>query len=287
MVDYLKTNWTQKIKTNPVANMILNGKKVAPRRMIEIGKVHKLSRTGRLTIDDLIENSTMKRKLTLLEYDHLNEEEKKEMDDIMYADDFLDEENKKKDRRALRKRKRRRRVRYQKQQQQQIQKFQQQQQQQPQAINQQNDNNNDAAIAAQKAQADIRYPVLKRSVREEVLEPDVAVENRNRFTGVGVGGVVPSVIPDTGVGENRNSSGAALGNGIVISSDDDSDYAEYDDLYLHFEGGEEGGSSGMWDNTYVKDFIHIHLPKQRVCHVSALSNAPLQVKPTSVFFSDV
>ena len=42
-----------------------------------------------------------------------------------------------------------------------------------------------------------------------------------------------------------------------------------------------------WANTYVQDYINIEHPKERLCYVSALSSAPLQIKPPSVFFSDV
>jgi hypothetical protein len=42
-----------------------------------------------------------------------------------------------------------------------------------------------------------------------------------------------------------------------------------------------------WANTYVKDYINISHPKIRPCYVSAMSSQPLQIKPPSVFFSDV
>ena len=42
-----------------------------------------------------------------------------------------------------------------------------------------------------------------------------------------------------------------------------------------------------WANTYVADYINISHPKIRPCYVSALSRTPLQIKPASVFFSDV
>ena len=41
-----------------------------------------------------------------------------------------------------------------------------------------------------------------------------------------------------------------------------------------------------WDNLAV-DYINISHPKNRPCYVSAMSSHPLQIKPPSVFFSDV
>ena len=43
----------------------------------------------------------------------------------------------------------------------------------------------------------------------------------------------------------------------------------------------------MWANVFVDDYIHIHHPKIRHDYVSALAGRGLQIKPPSVFFSDV
>lgn len=43
----------------------------------------------------------------------------------------------------------------------------------------------------------------------------------------------------------------------------------------------------MWNKTFVNDYINIEHPKRRVHLIDAISSKPLQIKPPSVFFSDV
>ena len=59
-------------------------------------------------------------------------------------------------------------------------------------------------------------------------------------------------------------------------ADEDGDYDEHNVTIQDY-----------WSNVYVKDFINIDHPKLRPCYVSAMSRNPLQIKPPSVFFSDV
>ena len=47
------------------------------------------------------------------------------------------------------------------------------------------------------------------------------------------------------------------------------------------------GKKQMWNKTFVNDYINIDHPKRRVHLIDAIANKPLQIKPPSVFFSDV
>ena len=47
------------------------------------------------------------------------------------------------------------------------------------------------------------------------------------------------------------------------------------------------GKKQMWTKTFVNDYINIDHPKRRVHLIDAIANKPLQIKPPSVFFSDV
>ena len=59
--------------------------------------------------------------------------------------------------------------------------------------------------------------------------------------------------------------------------DDEPYLLEYEEL----QGGD------MWANTYVDDYINIHHSKIRHDYISLITGRPLQIKPPSVFFSDV
>ena len=50
---------------------------------------------------------------------------------------------------------------------------------------------------------------------------------------------------------------------------------------------EEKVGGDMWANVFVNDYINIHHPKLRYDYISAMTGKPLQIKPPSVFFSDV
>ena len=79
----------------------------------------------------------------------------------------------------------------------------------------------------------------------------------------------------------------------IVELDDD-DYSDavllegddaVDEELIYY--GEEHVGGDMWANVYVDDYINIHHPKIRFDYISALASRPLQIKPPSVFFSDV
>ena len=94
---------------------------------------------------------------------------------------------------------------------------------------------------------------LEKRVLAKIAKPteeEVLNINKNRFNGYGI---LPAKY-------------------VIYDSDDDEHDVEVPDY---------------WANTYVQDYVNIEHPKERMCYVSALSSTPLQIKPPSVFFSDV
>ena len=73
--------------------------------------------------------------------------------------------------------------------------------------------------------------------------------------------------------------------------DSDTESVVEDDELKHAESfgyeDEEYVGGDMWANMYVKDFINIHHPKNRVHAIDNITRRPLHIKPPSVFFSDV
>ena len=82
-----------------------------------------------------------------------------------------------------------------------------------------------------------------------------------------------------------NSESADLHDGGLFDSDNES--LDMDEGYIVYENGEASYGGDMWANTYVKDFINIHHPKQRAHVIDRISRNPLSVKGPSIFFSDV
>ena len=64
---------------------------------------------------------------------------------------------------------------------------------------------------------------------------------------------------------------------------DSGDYGnnEFVELEKHVDHQE------YFNNTIVQDYINIHHPKLRLDYVQAIKAQPLQIKPPSVFFSDI
>ena len=83
--------------------------------------------------------------------------------------------------------------------------------------------------------------------------------------------------------------GGAGGIAAPLDDNDLKDADEYGELdgedplltYEEMKGGD------MWANTYVDDYINIHHPKLRHDYITLITGRPLQIKPPSVFFSDV
>ena len=75
---------------------------------------------------------------------------------------------------------------------------------------------------------------------------------------------------------------------LQMEPDDVEELVEADKaIYIAHDMNQPPIDSDPWDNVYVKDYINIHHPKLRPCLISALNGKPLQIKPPSVFFSDV
>ena len=80
--------------------------------------------------------------------------------------------------------------------------------------------------------------------------------------------------------------------GIEVKEPDEDDYTDAADVpEIHqptlMDVEDEWQEGDMWANTYVDDYINIHHPKLRHDYVTLITGRPLQIKPPSVFFSDV
>ena len=212
MAHFLSTNWTEKIKTNPVANMILNSHRPKLYRV----KLHQL--THNPAEGDYITSGFIN-KFT----------DKDVRDEIITAKQF------KRTRRAY--------------------------STIPEYIRSYN-----SVVAAD----------------DDSDDDDVAVAAVRGGAGVGDKGQVFD-------GPAKDEKGIM---GVEVKRKPDLDKAreidedDYDDenLLLSYEELQGGD---MWANTYVNDYINIHHPRIRIDYVTALTGKPLQIKPPSVFFSDV
>ena len=284
-MDYLKTNWTEKIKTNPVANMILNGKKVDPTYMVNVRHIQYLKPKGDITLRDLYKYS--KPAPGLIPYDTWVKDDK-----YIYGSNWMDglkalndQRKKEKARKKAKKMRKNARIQHREQQQQQ------QQQQQ-----QNNNNNENVNIEINNDQAQVQ----PQGTQYITIEDDA----NTQLVAARKGAIAPNeqqALQNASQGDVHVQTEKQVGNAIVID-DEESDissdyemeevYAQDDDgnnipMLMGFEGGEVGGSSGMWDNVYVKDFININHPKLRSHYISALTSKPVQIAEPSVFFSDV
>ena len=89
--------------------------------------------------------------------------------------------------------------------------------------------------------------------------------------------------------------------GIEVKVDDyDDDASDLDNEYVDAIDADKDGvgpdlryvddewqEGDMWANTYVDDYINIHHPKLRPEYITLITGRPLQIKPPSVFFSDL
>ena len=323
MVDYFNTNWTQQMKINPVANMILNGKPQPDSEYLEFRKVRRLKKEGPITLGDLFKNSSSISRRYDYQYieDVVGGDDWREMADDMKAtpvDDFMDIENKKpyrakaiakakakakKDARALRRRRKHRK-------QGQI------EQQQQQAIEidinaidndglfenirQDNDRMVNDMVVAHDKQTGVMAQLVGDQAKEKgddaiaiqtvAIDIDGIDDRREQRPNQFLRGKRQRHM-DPGYDSDNVDLDDEKGNLENI----DMGYGSSDDDYVDIDGGINlgfrgpyHGESGMWDNTYVKDYLNIHHPKLLPdYYIQALKQQPLQIKPPSVFFSDV
>ena len=232
MVDYLTTDWNHKIKTNPVANLILNsnnsGKKIRiqHRTLANLGDIG----LGRFRLPyDWGRTVGQPVWLTENEFNYLERSNNPRTSSLQYMSD--DQKDAIRDRWAF-------------------------------PLLQEHDD----AIDKRRKEILRRAKIIakdrklsKTKTRKFLKAVDVnKVGDDDEFKRDGVFKRTPTEIDDE------------LGRGMpyhdVLETADDTDY---------------------WANCYVKDFINIQHPKLRNCHVSALSTRQVDIKPPSVFFSDI
>ena len=184
-MDYLTTNWTEKIKTNPVANKILNGNKSQTIRHVS------LARASEYNFED-------------------NELDDIDMNDIVRNEINMNDWN---------------------------------------AFVSQHNTEEQIINKIQKRYRGRRNQMQRR--RNNNKDPEVQQQEFEKMHDDKYGGygILPAWFYDYNPDEEKRST--------------------------------------YWDNVYVKDYINIAHPKLRTCYVSAMSKNPLQIKPPSVFFSDV
>lgn len=218
MAHFLTTNWTEKIKTNPVANMILNSNRPTAYHILLRTLTHHPPK-GRYLTDDYF-------KKYLLD------------DDARY--DVVDEEQ---------------------------------------------------FAKIKKAYADREQ--FKKSYNSAVLAQNLEKMQQDGIDAGIVGGDGDvAVVPNAAANDEEED----------LFGDDEQEEkdVEYEALIESGDFGEDdvapeildvmqeepvGGD--MWANVFVDDYIHIHHPKLRYDYITAMTGKPLQIKPPSVFFSDV
>ena len=305
MVDYFKTNWTQQMKINPVANMILNGKPKPDSRSIRTRKLYRIKKTGQLTLSDLVKySSRVTRKYSEEELADYSSDEQELIlkEPVTNYQTFMDIENKKPERKIKKKKVRRAKKRLEKRRRDRANA--QQDEQQGQGIQQQGQQGN---LHGEERPATIPEVVtVNDNVDDDLMEninahgvPNEMEIARNkeafgdRAREQAALHQENDVVVDTGLRGDpyAGGSGSEFENeekgGDEFDSDDE--YGNIKDgIKMTFDGGIRTGESGMWDNTYVKDYINIHHPKLLPdYYIQAMKQQPLQIKPPSVFFSDV
>lgn len=290
MADYLTTNWTEKIKTNPVANMILNGKKGTAIQRVNIRQVLKLPRKGVLDSNTLFKYSKAAPGIVTL-HDYLNDDNIDPADDI---NDVVEELNRPRRREFAKKtrEKAKRRVAKEKE------KERKEQEKQHEKLNDNsngngiNENENDNSNENININADEQ---VQAQGLQFIHENDELINNDVAARKGAIGKNKEDVRAHASHGEVAVRLGEQSGNAIVIE-DDASDISsdnelvdidENDPMLVGFDMPDTVPSSGMWDNVYVKDFININHPKLRSHYISALATRPVQIAEPSVFFSDV
>ena len=241
MAHYLTTNWTEKIKNNPVANMVLNSKNY---------------KIWNVTLRSLTHAPPFGHKMT-------EEFIQKHSTDQVFT---FESENRK-------------------------QHFVERFETQPEVIQMFNDRNRVGGYVKSKR---VKRRQQRQRQREQIdimgmlaAGDDVDVV-ANEGDDVGIVGVPQRNRGkdeiDADANDDDEDEGPDVG-GLLFYDEDDLESLDEDDLQIVYEDDPVTGD--MWANMYVKDFINIHHPKQRVHIIDRIKTSPLSVKPPSVFFSDI
>ena len=93
-----------------------------------------------------------------------------------------------------------------------------------------------------------------------------------------------AIVADHGDGKEDEKEDVKEDDEFAGAVDFEDENEDYPDILI---ANELEPSRDMWKNIFVDDYIHIHHPKVRSDYIYALTGKPLQIKPPSVFFSDV
>ena len=251
MAHFLTTNWTEKIKTNPVANLILNNNKKPPKYRIRLQTLtHKPGPKKYAT------GAFLNKFLGPVGRDDIVTAEELEPITAVYPTrgEYMESYNSAI--KAVLKEEAEKKVG-------------------------DGDDDDDVVVAS----------VGRPSGRDPALEPVHVGPLRVGGAKAGIGLARDSKAQDAEVARMKKS-------GIVVakkSAIDNIDHKNFDDAVEYDSDDsapeildvDEINQNSMWDNVYVNDYIHIQHPKIRYDYINALAGKPLQIKPPSVFFSDV
>ena len=242
MADYLTTNWNHKIKTNPVANLILNSNMPS--------KLYYVRKKGIDNVADITRNRDGGRTVSR---------------GWMTENEFFD---------FLR------------------------QEQRP------------SKHFLQSMRRDDKINIYNRWMYKKIVEHEKAHDKRKKQMIIEARELLENDKDMNNNNNNNNDNNINIDDAIeeYTQEEDNFDVTDHDDRYKrmgifrkspaditqeigqgmpYYEVEDIRDDTGYWDNVYVKDFINIQHPKLRNCHVSALSTRQVDIKPPSVFFSDI
>ena len=262
MADYLTTNWTEKIKTNPVANLILNNKR---HKMINVtyGHLQQVPAKGYITSNWILENLKGKQNLDVNQETY-DANVPRMLDPELGTHDtmqqFMLDFNRGRQRAEKAMQKSR-------------------EKQQP---------VKGKGVVGQKQSKEVRM-VSKDGIS------GVNANGNNDPASIVKDGIGQGDTNITTVIRNEEDEKASeLGDldeemeklAQEMVGDDDVENLSTEQALLAF-GGEKYQGGSMWNNVYVDNYTNIHHPKLRYHLIDLMSKQPLAIKPPSVFFSDV
>ena len=266
MADYLTTNWTEKIKTNPVANLILNNKR---HKMINLtyGHLQQVPAKGYITSNWILQNLKGKQNLDMRQEtydDNIPRMLDPKTGNHQTMQQFMLEFNRGRRRAEIAMQKSR-------------------EKQQP---------IKGKGIVGQKKSKEVRM-TLKDGISDVDARGDAPIVK------AGITQEKDTVITTTKRGNDEDDENDQKAEQLIdedLLVDPDKAIAElaepevlklYGDRALLAFGGEQYQGGSMWNNVYVDNYTNIHHPKLRYHLIDLMSKQPLAIKPPSVFFSDV
>lgn len=253
MNDILTTNWTEKIKSNPTANLILNSNRVKTYDVFTATLRTEPSK-GYLTEEYVYSHLGDKewhKGISQEEYDQFYTRMDRKHE---YVKGFNEREEYAKIGRQLIKNRRREERKRRKRRQQKIEQ-----------------NRQDRRLGIRRRKGDPNVNNVNQLDVDIDLDHGQGIVQEEKFDG--------EEEDDGNDNENDNDDDAVS---VASSVPHDVDLRE---RLMFVEDEHQGGD--MWANVYIDNYTNIHHPKLRYHIIDGMSSRPLAIKPPSVFFSDV